>query len=108
MRAACRYTHTHTHIHVHVRSPPARDHCICTSTDPLNSASTSILCPQVQERLTKQIAQAVDDAVKPLGVAVVIEATYVLHLYYSYLYLYLSIYIEDHSSLFFFVYIAQT
>jgi GTP cyclohydrolase I len=33
---------------------------------------------QVQERLTKQIALAVDEAIKPLGVAVVIEATYVL------------------------------
>lgn len=30
---------------------------------------------QVQERLTKQIAMAVDEAVRPLGVAVVIEAT---------------------------------
>ncbi|KAH7100544.1 GTP cyclohydrolase I [Auriculariales sp. MPI-PUGE-AT-0066] len=31
---------------------------------------------QVQERLTKQIAIAVEEAVKPLGVAVVMEATY--------------------------------
>lgn len=30
---------------------------------------------QVQERLTKQIALAVEEAIKPLGVAVVIEAT---------------------------------
>ena len=30
---------------------------------------------QVQERLTKQIAMAVDEAIKPLGVAVVMEAT---------------------------------
>lgn len=32
---------------------------------------------QVQERLTKQIAIAVQEAIKPRGVAVVIEATYV-------------------------------
>jgi len=31
---------------------------------------------QVQERLTEQIAQAVDDAVRPLGVGVVIEASH--------------------------------
>jgi GTP cyclohydrolase I len=31
---------------------------------------------QVQERLTEQIAQAVDDAVQPLGVGVVIEASH--------------------------------
>ena len=31
---------------------------------------------QVQERLTQQIAQAVDDAVRPLGVGVVIEASH--------------------------------
>ena len=31
--------------------------------------------PQVQERLTKQIAIAVKEAIKPRGVAVVIEAT---------------------------------
>lgn len=30
---------------------------------------------QVQERLTKQIAMAVDEAIQPLGVAVVMEAT---------------------------------
>jgi GTP cyclohydrolase I len=30
---------------------------------------------QIQERLTKQIAQAINDAVQPLGVAVVVEAT---------------------------------
>lgn len=30
---------------------------------------------QVQERLTKQIAMAVDEAIRPLGVAVVMEAT---------------------------------
>jgi GTP cyclohydrolase I len=30
---------------------------------------------QVQERLTRQIAQAIMDAVSPLGVAVTIEAT---------------------------------
>ena len=35
---------------------------------------------QVQERLTKQIATAIDEAIRPLGVAVVIEATYVLSL----------------------------
>jgi len=33
------------------------------------------VCMQVQERLTKQIAQAISDAIDPLGVAVVIEAT---------------------------------
>jgi GTP cyclohydrolase I len=32
---------------------------------------------QVQERLTKQIALAVQEAIKPRGVAVVMEATYV-------------------------------
>jgi GTP cyclohydrolase I len=32
---------------------------------------------QVQERLTKQIAIAVQEAIKPRGVAVVMEATYV-------------------------------
>lgn len=32
---------------------------------------------QVQERLTKQIAIAVEEAIKPRGVAVVMEATYV-------------------------------
>ena len=31
---------------------------------------------QVQERLTMQIATAIDDAVNPLGVAVTIEATH--------------------------------
>jgi len=31
---------------------------------------------QVQERLTEQVAQAVDDAVRPLGVGVVIEASH--------------------------------
>jgi GTP cyclohydrolase I len=30
---------------------------------------------QIQERLTKQIAQAINEAIQPLGVAVVIEAT---------------------------------
>lgn len=30
---------------------------------------------QVQERLTKQIATAIDEAIRPMGVAVVIEAT---------------------------------
>lgn len=30
---------------------------------------------QVQERLTKQIAMAVDEAIRPMGVAVVMEAT---------------------------------
>lgn len=29
----------------------------------------------MQERLTKQIAMAVDEAIRPLGVAVVMEAT---------------------------------
>jgi len=33
---------------------------------------------QVQERLTKQIALCVQEAIKPRGVAVVMEATYVL------------------------------
>lgn len=33
---------------------------------------------QVQERLTRQIAIAVQEAIKPQGVAVVMEATYVL------------------------------
>lgn len=32
---------------------------------------------QVQERLTKQIAVAVQEAIKPRGVAVVMEATFV-------------------------------
>ncbi len=32
---------------------------------------------QVQERLTKQVAVAVQEAIKPRGVAVVMEATYV-------------------------------
>ena len=32
---------------------------------------------QVQERLTKQVALAVEKAIKPRGVAVVMEATYV-------------------------------
>ncbi|KWU47001.1 GTP cyclohydrolase I [Rhodotorula sp. JG-1b] len=31
---------------------------------------------QVQERLTKQIATAIDEAIRPMGVAVVIEATH--------------------------------
>ncbi|GAB5031059.1 gtp cyclohydrolase i [Nannochloropsis oceanica] len=31
---------------------------------------------QIQERLTKQIAQAINEAIQPLGVAVVIEATH--------------------------------
>ena len=31
---------------------------------------------QVQERLTRQIAQAISDAVDPLGVAVVVEAAH--------------------------------
>ena len=35
---------------------------------------------QVQERLTKQIATAIDEAIRPMGVAVVIEATCVLFL----------------------------
>ena len=33
---------------------------------------------QVQERLTKQIALCIQEAIKPRGVAVVMEATYVL------------------------------
>ena len=33
---------------------------------------------QVQERLTKQIALCVQEAIKPRGVAVVMEATYVV------------------------------
>ena len=33
---------------------------------------------QVQERLTKQIALAVEEAIRPRGVAVVMEATWVL------------------------------
>jgi GTP cyclohydrolase IA len=36
---------------------------------------------QVQERLTKQIALAVQEAIKPRGVAVVMEATFVLPTY---------------------------
>ena len=32
---------------------------------------------QVQERLTRQIADAILEAIKPRGVGVVIEATYV-------------------------------
>lgn len=36
---------------------------------------------QVQERLTRQIALAVEEAVHPRGVAVVIEATYVSKLF---------------------------
>jgi GTP cyclohydrolase I len=31
---------------------------------------------QVQERLTKQIAEAIDSAISPFGVAVVVEATH--------------------------------
>jgi len=31
---------------------------------------------QVQERLTRQIAEAIQDAINPLGVAVVLEATH--------------------------------
>ena len=33
------------------------------------------VCPAVQERLTKQIATAVSEALQPKGVAVVIEAS---------------------------------
>jgi GTP cyclohydrolase I len=37
---------------------------------------------QVQERLTRQVALAVEEAIKPRGVAVVMEATFVaLHLH---------------------------
>lgn len=35
------------------------------------------VCPPVQERLTKQIAVAITEALQPIGVGVVIEATYV-------------------------------
>lgn len=35
------------------------------------------VCPPVQERLTKQIAVAITEALQPTGVGVVIEATYV-------------------------------
>jgi GTP cyclohydrolase I len=35
---------------------------------------------QVQERLTKQIAIAIQEAIKPRGVAVVMEATWVLYI----------------------------
>jgi GTP cyclohydrolase I len=35
---------------------------------------------QIQERLTKQIAQAINEAIEPLGVAVVVEATYVFYI----------------------------
>lgn len=37
---------------------------------------------QVQERLTKQIAMAVEEAIKPRGVAVVMEATCVPHFFF--------------------------
>jgi hypothetical protein len=36
---------------------------------------------QVQERLTKQIAIAIQEAIKPRGVAVVMEATWVPHFF---------------------------
>jgi GTP cyclohydrolase I len=39
---------------------------------------------QVQERLTRQIALTVEGAIKPRGVAVVIEATYVVSLIASF------------------------
>ena len=35
------------------------------------------MSPSVQERLTKQIAVAITEAINPAGVGVVIEATYV-------------------------------
>lgn len=38
---------------------------------------------QVQERLTKQIAIAVEEAIKPRGVAVVMEASYVAFLFFG-------------------------
>lgn len=38
---------------------------------------------QVQERLTKQIALAIMESIRPLGVAVVVEAKYRLHSWYE-------------------------
>lgn len=38
--------------------------------------SNDLECFQVQERLTKEIALAVDDAICPNGVAVVVEASH--------------------------------
>ncbi|XP_054155720.1 LOW QUALITY PROTEIN: uncharacterized protein LOC128954174 [Oppia nitens] len=38
----------------------------------------------IQERLTKQIAEAVVEAISPLGVGVVVEAKYVSYYYYYY------------------------
>ncbi len=50
------HTHTHTHTHAHL-----------------------FTCPQVQERLTKQIAEVIMDVLQPTGCAVIVEAAYVLN-----------------------------
>lgn len=39
-----------------------------------------LIVPQVQERLTRQIAAAIQETLSPLGVAVVIEASYAFSL----------------------------
>ncbi len=49
------HAHAHAYAHAHAHAHPSR--------------------LQVQERLTKQIAEAIDQVLQPQGVAVVIEAT---------------------------------
>lgn len=44
---------------------------------PSQSLNVLLVCVAVQERLTKQIAVAITEALHPTGVGVVIEATYV-------------------------------
>lgn len=53
-----------------MRLPVSLESFVCCSC-----VTFALFCALVQERLTKQIASAISEALEPAGVAVVIEAT---------------------------------